>query len=145
MAFKFQIITPEKIIHTGAADSVSVPTFEGEITILSHHMPLVSAVRVGVLRVKHGKEEVFIAIDGGILKMDKGGLVILAESAQRADELIEEQIQKALDEAKKAKEAKRMDTSEFVQALAMIERETAKLKALRRYKGSRGAMGPSNE
>lgn len=145
MAFKFQIITPEKIIHTGIADAVSIPTHDGEITILPHHTPLISAVKVGVLRVKHGREETFMAVDGGILKMDKGGLMILANSASRADELIEEQIRHALDEAKKAKEAKRMDTKEFMQALAMIERETTKLKALRRHKSSRGMIGPSNE
>lgn len=144
MSFKFQIITPEKIIHTGAVDSVSVPTFEGEITVLEHHMPLISAVRVGVLRVKHGKEESFMAVDGGILKMDGGGLVILANSAERADEMIEEQIRRAQEEARRAMEEKRVDSAEFVQALAMLERETAKLKALRRYRGSRGGIRPQS-
>ncbi len=145
MSFKFQIITPEKIIRSGDADSVSVPTFEGEITILSNHMPLISAVKIGVLRVKHGKEESYLAIDGGILKMDKGGLMILANSASRADEMVEEQIQRARDEAKKAMEEKRVDSAEFMQALAMLERETAKLKAFKKYRGGRGGIAPRSE
>jgi len=145
MSFKFQIITPEKIVHAGMADAVSVPTFEGEITILSNHMPLISAVKVGVLRVKHGKEESFMAVDGGILKMDKNGLMILANSAERADEMIEEQIQRARDEAKKAMEGKRVDTVEFIQAFAALERETAKLKAFKKYKGGRGGIMPKSE
>lgn len=143
--FKFQIITPEKIVHTGSADAVSVPTFEGEITILQNHMPLVSAVKVGVLRVKHGKEESFMAVDGGILKMDKGGLVILANSAERADEMAEDQIQRARDEAKKAMETKRVDSAEFVQAFAMLERETARMRALKRHRGNRGGIAPKAE
>lgn len=143
MGFKFQIVTPEKIVHASVADSVSVPTFEGEITILQNHMPLISAVKVGVLRVKHKNEEIFMAVDGGILKMDKGGLIILASSAEKADELIEEQIRKAQEEAKHAIATKKTDSVEFTQAMAMLERESAKLKALRRYKGARRNSGMS--
>lgn len=142
MAFKFQITTPEKIVHTSMADSVSVPTIDGEITILSNHMPLISAVKVGVLHVKHGKDETYMAVDGGILKMDKSGLMILANSAERADELIEEQVKRAQEDAKKAMEEKRTGSVEFIQAYAMLERETAKLRAIKRSRG-RG-IGPTN-
>ncbi|KKQ70432.1 MAG: ATP synthase F0F1 subunit epsilon, F-type H+-transporting ATPase subunit epsilon [Candidatus Peregrinibacteria bacterium GW2011_GWC2_39_14] len=145
MSFKFQITTPEKIVHTSMADSVSVPTVDGEITILSNHMPLISAVKIGVLHVKHGKEEIYMAVDGGILKMDKGGLMILANSAERADDLIEEQVRKAQEDAKKAMEEKRSGTVEFTQAFAALERETMKLRAIRRSRSARGgSIGASN-
>lgn len=138
MSFKFQIVTPEKIVYTATVDAVSVPTFDGEITVMSHHVPLISAVKVGVLKVRHGKEEIFMAVDGGILKVDNGGLMILANSADRADELLEEKVEKAREEAKKAMEQKRVDSIEFTQAYALLERETAKLRAIRRHKGRSG-------
>ena len=70
----FEIITPEKIVYSDKVDEVVLPTVMGEIGILPNHIPLVSILKPGELRIKKGKEEEFLAVSGGLTVM--GGSTI---------------------------------------------------------------------
>jgi len=136
-----QILTPGRTLEKDTVDSVSLPTFTGEITILPHHVPLITALRAGVVTVRKGKQEKYFAVSTGIVKVDSNGISILADTAERADELLEEQVAQARDAAQKAMTEKRADSVEYAQAIAMLEREHARLTTVRRFRRS-GSSAP---
>lgn len=137
---QFKIVTPERIVFEDAVDAVSFPTIEGEITVLPHHIPLVTLLASGVLRIKKGKEEIPLAVSGGVVEVTGKHIVVLADTAERADELEEEKIEKAKKAAEKLMQEKRFDAEGFAEATAALERELARLKTIKRHKRSHGPM-----
>jgi F-type H+-transporting ATPase subunit epsilon len=131
------IVTPEKIVYEDVVDSVSLMTEMGEVTILPGHIPLVSNLRAGELRLKKDGEEHYLVASTGFLQVRPNNeIVILADSAERADELDIKQIEEARERARKLLEEKRhVDDAAFADAAAMMERELARHRvATKRHK-----------
>ena len=85
---KFQIVTPEKTVSSDEIQQVSLPTPDGEITILPHHIPLVTILKPGELRYVKNKEEISLAVSGGFVEVrDDGSVVVLADTAEHAAEI----------------------------------------------------------
>lgn len=135
---QFKIVTPERVVFEDAVDEVIIPTTEGEIAVLPDHLPLVALLKAGVLRIKKGGEETPLAVSSGVIEIDGKRVVVLADTAERADELEEEKIEKAREEAQKLMEEKRHDVEGFTEAAAGLERELARLKVFKRYKKPKG-------
>jgi len=138
-----ELITPERVIYEGEADSVSLPTPDGEITVLPHHIPLISIVVPGSILVRKGKEEMIFSVSRGVIEVDGRSLKVLADTAERAEELQEEAIAKAKAEAEKVLQEKREDREGFAEATAVLDRELARLHTIRRHR-SRTKM-PHNQ
>lgn len=87
-AFKLQIITPGRVVFQDEAASVSVPGTQGGFQILFNHAPLVSTIEVGEIKVrnKNGNDLVY-ATSGGFVEVKENTVVVLVESAERADEI----------------------------------------------------------
>lgn len=134
----FALITPDRTVFEGEVDSVSIPTPDGEITVLPHHIPLISIVRPGSILVRKGKEEQLFAVSRGVVEIDGTSLRILADTADRAEELEEEAIEKAKAEAEKLMAEKRHDSEGFAEATALLERELARLQVKRRHRARKG-------
>ena len=85
---KFEIVTPERVVLKEEILQITVPTKMGEITVLPDHIPLVSSLLPGVVHVKKkdGQDEI-MSISGGFLEVLKDKVVILADTAERAEEL----------------------------------------------------------
>lgn len=130
----FFLITPERTVYQDEVDSVSLPTPDGEITILPHHIPLITMLGPGVVRLRRGNDENFLSCSNGVVKVDSSGVTVLADSAEKADELVEEEIEKARENARELMLHKKRDSADFAQAVALLERETARLKAVRRHR-----------
>lgn len=131
------IVTPERIVYEDEVDSVSVMTDMGEVTVLVGHVPLVANLRAGELRLKKDGVEQFMVASTGFLQVRPGNqIVILADSAERAEELELEKIEEARDRAKKLLAEKRnTDDVAFADAAAMMERELARYRvAVKRKK-----------
>jgi len=134
--FKFEIVSPERVVLKTTAVSVSVPTVQGEITILPLHVPLVALLQAGVVEVilTDGNRDV-MSISGGLIEVLADKVVVLADSAERAEELNEKIIEEAKLRAEELKEQVRhKDDVEFARLSALIERETARSRALKRWK-----------
>lgn len=143
MSLRIQIITPERIVFDDQVDQITLPAAEGEITILPHHIPLVTMVRAGTIHVKKGKEETLLACSRGVIEVNGQNVKILADSADRADELDEEKITKAKEAAKKLLEEKRHDAEGFAEATAVLERELARLHVVRKHRSHRSMTNPT--
>lgn len=132
-----EITTPDKIIFSGAVDSISIPTPDGEITILPHHIPLISIVAAGSIFVRTGQEEHIFAVSRGAVEIDGTTVRVLTDTADRAEELEEEAILKAKAEAEKLLTERRSDREQVAELTAVLERELAKLTVVRRRRNRR--------
>jgi F-type H+-transporting ATPase subunit epsilon len=97
MAIKLDIVTAEHLVYSDDVDIVVAPGIDGELAILPHHAPLMTMLQPGELRVRKGSEEIFMAITGGFLEVRPDRVAILADAAERAEDI----------DAARAEEAKR--------------------------------------
>ena len=129
-----ELITPDRVLFQGDIDSVSIPTPDGEITVLPHHIPLISIVKPGSILMRTGKEEQFFSVSRGVVEVNGTSLRILADTAERVDELEEAAIAKAKESAEKLMQEKREDREGFAEATAILDRELARLQTIRRHR-----------
>ncbi|MDO9399073.1 MAG: ATP synthase F1 subunit epsilon [bacterium] len=133
---KFEIVTPEKVVLKEEILQIVVPTKAGEITVLPDHIPLVSSLMPGVIHIKkrNGEDEI-ISISGGFLEVLKNKVVILADAAERAEEIDITKAKEAYQRAKEIKEKARLgENINFAEINATIERELAKTKAVKKWR-----------
>jgi len=133
---KFEIATPEQIVLKDYVVRATIPTQSGEVTILPDHIPLVSILRPGVIEIEKADGNLDImAVAGGFLEVLAGKIVILADYAERANNMDEKLIEAARLKAEKAKlEAKNKDAVDFADISAKLEVELLKSKALTRWR-----------
>lgn len=81
--FKFELVSPERILFSGDAISVIVPSTEGEMTVLAGHAPLVATLKTGIVFVQttadNGKE---FFVNGGLVEVNQASTTILAEQGR---------------------------------------------------------------
>lgn len=138
---KFEIITPERVVLGDEVDQITIPTAEGEITVLPNHIPLIAVLRPGEIVAKKGGEEIAMSCSGGFIEVTGNKVLILADTAEKAEELVEEEILKARERAQKILEEKHIDAEKYADAAAGLERELARLRVAR--KRSRARSAPS--
>lgn len=77
--FKIQIISPDKGVYSGKTEEAVLPCFEGQVTILKNHIPLITFLRPGLIEI--GKNEKFYVEDGTV-EFSENNLLILSATAQ---------------------------------------------------------------
>jgi F-type H+-transporting ATPase subunit epsilon len=124
----YTVVTPERIVFEGDADSISVMTSMGEITVLPHHVPLLALMKAGEMRVRKGSEEELLATSTGMFEVRQdGSVVVLADTAERIDELEVSAIEEAKRRAEEAlAEARNKNDVGYADAAAHLERELAR-------------------
>ena len=84
--FKFELVTPERMVLSQDASEVVVPGFEGEFTVLPNHAPVISALRPGVVSATLGDaRKLRVFVKGGFAEVDADRLTVLAERALEVD------------------------------------------------------------
>ena len=128
----YTVVTPERIVFEGDAESISVMTSMGEITVLPHHVPLLALMKAGEMRVREGSNEELLATSTGMFEVRQdGSVVVLADTAERIDELEISAIAEAKQRAEAALiEARNQNDVMYADAAAHLERELA------RYRGA---------
>jgi len=87
MPIKLDIVTAERQVYSGDVDFVSAPGVMGTLGILPKHAPLLTALEAGELRFKQGDEEGIFAISGGFMEVRPDQVIVLADTAERAEEI----------------------------------------------------------
>ncbi len=85
--FRLDIVTTERSVFSDDVDMIIAPGVEGQLGILPHHAPLMTTLQPGELRIKRRGEEISIAVSGGFLEVRPEHVVVLADAAERADEI----------------------------------------------------------
>lgn len=142
--FTFELVTPQRVVLKEAADQITLPTPDGEITILPHHIPLVTLVSSGELLLKKGSEEIPLAVHGGVLEVHGNTVRLLAEEAERVEELDEARAEQARKRAEELKARAIGDEQLYAEAAAMLERSLARLRIARKYRGRRTPHVPES-
>ncbi len=112
-----KIITPEELVSEEQVEGVTIPTTNGEITILPDHIPLIASLASGDIVAHKNNEDIPYAVVGGfaeIKKDEKGNTVvaILADFAEHISSLTDDEINKSLEKAEELK--KQRDNNEVV-------------------------------
>ncbi|MBN2854147.1 ATP synthase F1 subunit epsilon [Patescibacteria group bacterium] len=133
---KFEVVTPERIVLKKQILQVTVPTEDGEITVLPEHIPLMSILKPGVIEMKLEEGELeLMSVSGGFVEVMRDKIVVLADTAERADELDEARIEEARARAEaRKKELENVDEVQFANIAVQLEKEMARLKALTRWR-----------
>ena len=84
---KLDIVTPEKITFSDDVDSVVIPGAMGKLGVLPGHMPLITALKAGALRYTTNGQQQLLAVSGGFAQIDSEKIVVLAETAEMAEEI----------------------------------------------------------
>lgn len=138
---QLKIITPERIVLDEAVDSVTLPTTEGEITILPDHIPLISTLASGDIVARVNGEDVPMAVSGGFVEVSNNDVKILADFAEHVSDLSEDAVAKA---RARAEELKRMkdDASvvDFEHYEAELERSLTRVKVADKWKNRKYRM-----
>ena len=90
-----EIVTAERALFSDDVDIVVAPGIDGELGILPNHVPLLTALSYGELMARKGAEEFSFAIGGGFLEVRPNKVVVLADVAERADEIDTERAEAA--------------------------------------------------
>ena len=128
------VVSAEEGIFSGEASFVALPGQEGELGILPGHVPLITRIRPGAVRVKtnEGKEENIFVV-GGILEVQPDRVTVLADTAIRSKDLDEAKAKKALEDAKQARKQAKSNT-EIAKLEATMSALAAQLAYIRRMR-----------
>ena len=127
---KLDIVTVERAVYSDDVDAVIAPGVEGKLGILPHHTPLMTTLQAGELRVRKGQEVISLAISGGFLEIRPDKVVVLADSAERADEIDIARAEQARRRAQKRLAEKRVPGVDDARAEAALRRSLARLKVV---------------
>jgi F-type H+-transporting ATPase subunit epsilon len=131
--FKLKLVAPDGVKFEETASQITLPTRNGQITILPGHEPLITLLKPGEIIIKDGTKVHELATEGGVVEITQTEVKILADTAEDVNDMNELKIM----EAKKAAEqrlAKAKDGVEFADAASMLEKQIAKLNFLTKRK-----------
>lgn len=139
MPIQCDIVTQERSVFSGEADYVSLPGSEGRMGILPKHSAMLTALSFGEVMVRSGGEEQFFAVGGGYAEIQPDSVVILADSAEQAEEIDLERAEAARARAARAmSEGVREDPMRYAQIEAQLRRAQVRIDvSMRRSRGGR--------
>lgn len=123
-----EVVTPERMIFSDQVDEVLVPGAWGQLGILPKHAPLITSLEEGELVIRRqGQEDTLIAIHGGFMEVRENVVTVLADAAERAEEI---DIARAEAAKKHAEELLKTSASDedFAQGRAALRRAALRLK-----------------
>lgn len=83
--FKFDLVSPEKLVLSADVDSVTIPGAEGDFGVLANHSPFMSVIRAGTLVVEQDGKQSTYELDGGFADVTPEGVTVLAETISGDD------------------------------------------------------------
>lgn len=131
MKLHISLVTPEKTLVDTQADEITIPTIEGEITILPEHIALLAQIAPGTLQIKSQGKIEHLAIMGGFLEVGHNKVTILADYATHAKDISTAKAQEAKDRAEQAMKDKKTG-NEFKVAQEAFIRAILELKVAKK-------------
>ncbi len=128
---ELKILTPDALIYeSGEVSSVTLPTESGEITVLPLHIPLISRIKTGQIKVVKGGETFALAVSSGVLEVQKDSkVVVLAERSEMAHLIDINRAEEAYRRAKEIKERIKDDEDiDDAKVSAAIEKELNRIR-----------------
>ena len=135
MPIRCEIVSQDRKVFEGDVDIIVLPGVDGEMGILPHHAPLLTALKYGIIKVRHGGDEEIFTVAGGVADVQPEVVTILADAAENIEEL---DVARAEAARKRAEEtlAKGLpkDTDAYLAIAAALRRSNLRLDAARRFR-----------
>jgi F-type H+-transporting ATPase subunit epsilon len=144
MPLSVHIVTAEReVFAEEGVDEVVAPGSEGELTVLPSHAPLLTMIDPGIMRLVKGGQDIDVAITGGFLEVRDDRVTILADAAEKADEIDAVRAEEARKRAERALDER--ETAEMtIAAAAAMQRALLRLKAVERRRRRTGTRPPGS-
>jgi F-type H+-transporting ATPase subunit epsilon len=142
-----EVVTAERELYNGEADMLIAPGSEGELGILPRHAALLTMLKVGQMLIRLGDAEEPLFVSGGFLEVSNNSVIVLAETAERAEEIDEARAQEARRRAQERLQQAQSNV-ERVELEAALERAIARLRVAeiaQRRRGRRIQQTPPSE
>jgi F-type H+-transporting ATPase subunit epsilon len=136
MKLTLDIITPIKVVFSEEVDEVTLPTVDGEITILPNHVNLLSKIAAGEMVIRRGTKTDLLAITGGFLEIANNHVNVLSDYAEHAQDIEIAKVEEAKQRAEKAMKEKQTE-QDYAELQDEIRKSVLQLKVARRHKTTR--------
>ena len=138
---QLEIITAERVLFEGDVDGLVAPGSEGELGILPHHAALMTMLQPGELRYRIGGEETFLTVTGGYMEVANDRVTVLADAAERVEEIDETRAQEAVQRAQE-RIAHRTEDMDLERALHSLRNAQIRVSVVARRRRRRESQGP---
>ena len=132
---RLEVATPTRLVVSGEADEVVVPGVEGAFGVLPGHAPLLSLVGIGEVTYRAGRVEHHLAVSGGFAEVGPGRVTILAETAERPEEIDLARARAARERADQRLRPQAGEEVDVARALAALARAQGRLETAARRLG----------
>nr|YP_009398909.1 ATP synthase CF1 subunit epsilon [Cliftonaea pectinata]ARW68105.1 ATP synthase CF1 subunit epsilon [Cliftonaea pectinata] len=128
MTLKIRVIAPDKIVWDADAEEIILPSSTGQLGILSGHIPLLTALDIGVMRVRINNEWKPIILLGGFAEINNNTVIILVNGAEMVSEIDIEDAKKSLEEATQLVNSAKTN-KEKIEATQVLRKAKARIQA----------------
>jgi len=139
---RLEVVTPERSVFSDDVDIVVAPGIEGELGILPHHTPLMTALKTGELRARKGSEEFLLCVAGGFMEVRPDRVIVLADTCERAEEIDLARAEEARKKAEVRMAEKYQPGVDAAETEAALHRAMARLAIAEKAKRRRPSTRP---
>jgi F-type H+-transporting ATPase subunit epsilon len=136
-SLRIDIVTAERVVYSEDVDIVIAPGMAGQLGILPHHAPLMTTLAAGELVVRKGGEEESLAISGGFIEVRPDRVIVLADSAERAEEIDVSRAEAARKRAEQRLGERAAPSVDLARCEASLRRAMARLSVAEKVKRRR--------
>ncbi len=127
---RLEIVTPHGLVLSEDVDEVTAAGTEGEFGVLPGHVPFITTLKVGMLILKKDNKTEYVFVNSGYAEVSPDKVVILADSAERAEDI---DVERALSAKKRAEERlAQVEKYDFARAMAALERASIRIQIAER-------------
>ena len=132
MALTLELATPIRLVVSAAVDEVVVPGIEGYFGVLPGHAAFLTTLGAGELSYRQGREERYLAVSGGFAEVRSDKVIVLADTAERPEEIDRERAERARQRAEQRLSARSQEDIDYARAAAALARALARLQVASR-------------
>jgi F-type H+-transporting ATPase subunit epsilon len=136
---KFKIVTPERTVFEQDVEQITLPVVDGEVTIMPDHRSYIAALKAGEIMFKIDGKETLLVVSSGFIEFNDNVLVVLADTAEAAEEIDLARAEEARKRAEQIKHEKvTMNEMEYARVAAAIEKEMARIRVAKKHHSRHG-------
>ena len=126
-----EITTPTRLVVTEQVDEVVAPGIEGYFGVLPGHAPFLTTLGVGIVTYRIGRDEHQLAVSGGFAEVRNDKVIILADSAERPEEIDRARAERAKERAERRLSGRTQEEIDYVRCQAALTRALTRLQVAR--------------
>lgn len=131
---KLDVVTPERVVYSDDVNMIIARSLDGDLGVLPNHAPLITALKIGILRIKKDDRFSHLAISGGgFMEVSPEKITILADTAERPGEIDVERARRAKERAEKRLVSK-SENIDYARAEAALSRAVTRLETIEKEK-----------